>query len=121
MRGISYTFIPLSVLLLVICFGIVWRTPKDIERVTSLYQVSTQKVKAEELPRMEKVMKSFSLLKRIEAVVFLIGLVILLVFWNRELIKGIAIGLMIQGILLYGFDHLAEARGKVYLDFLKTL
>lgn len=121
LRGISFAFMPLSGLLILICISIVIRTPKDIQRVTSLYQDSPQKVKADEIPRMEKVMKSFSLLKKIEIGVFLIGLAMLLAFWNRDLTKGIALGLIIQGTLLYAFDHLAEARGKIYVEFLKLL
>ncbi|TND01807.1 MAG: hypothetical protein FD123_4183 [Bacteroidetes bacterium] len=121
LRGISFVFIPLSVLLLIICIGVVTRTPKDIERITGFYKTEPQKIQTDELPRMEKVMKNFTLIKRIELCFFTAGLLLTIFFGKNDLIKGIAIGLMIQGAILYLFDYSAEVRGKVYFEFLKSL
>jgi hypothetical protein len=121
LKGISFVFIPLSVLLLIICSGVVVRTPSDTERVKEFLKTKPQRLQTDELPRMEKVMKNFTLIKRIEICLFLAGLLIAIFFWKNDLVKGIAIGLIIQGVMLYLFDHSAEARGKVYFEFLKSL
>lgn len=120
-RGVSYSFLPLSVLLLVICVGIVIRTPKDIERVTTFYKTEPSKLQTDELPRMQRVMRNFTVIKKVEICFFIAGLLLAAFFWKNDLVKGIALGLMIQGVILYLFDHFAEARGKVYFEFLESL
>jgi hypothetical protein len=120
-KGIAFAFIPLSLLLLSICIGIVLRTPKDIERVSLYYESEPIKMQTEELPRMEKVMKNFPVIKMVEIGFIIVGVFLLLFFWKNGLIKGIGIGLIIQGIMLYGFDHFAQSRGKIYFEFLNSL
>jgi hypothetical protein len=121
LRGISFTFIPLSVLLMTICIGVVIRTPKDFERTMIFYKTEPLRMQTDELPRMEKVMKNFSIIKKIEICFFIVGLLMVIFFWKNDLIRGIATGLMIQGFLLFLFDYSAEARGKVYFEFLNSL
>jgi len=121
MRGLAYSILPLSFFLLAICIGIVIRTPYDLKRVTAFYQSDTQKILAQELPRMEKVVKNFTLIKKVEIGVFIAGTLLMLFFWKNELVRGIALGLMTQAIMLYVFDSGAESRGLVYLGFLKSL
>lgn len=121
LKGIAFAFIPLSLLLLVICVGVVVRTPKDIKRVRSYYESAPNKIQTEEIPRMEKVMKTFPILKKVEIGFIIAGTLLLLLFWNNDLVRGIGLGLIIQGIMLYAFDHFAESRGKVYFEFLNSL
>jgi hypothetical protein len=121
LRGLSFTFIPLSVLLLAICIGVVIRTPKDIKRTMAFYKTEPLKMQTDELPRMEKVMRNFTVIKKIEICFFIVGLLMTTFFWKNDLIKGIAIGLIIQGLLLFLFDYSAEARGKAYFEFLNSL
>jgi hypothetical protein len=120
-KGIAFAFIPLSSLLLAICIGIVIRTPKDIQRVSSYYESEPTKMLTEELPRMEKVMKTFPVVKRVEISFIIVGILLLIFFGNNGIIKGVGIGLIIQGIMLYGFDHFAQSRGKIYFEFLNSL
>lgn len=118
-KGIAYACIPLSLLLLAVCIGIVLRTPRDMARVNA-YE-STRLMQVDELPRMEKVMKSFNLIIKVEIVVFAIGVILAIFFWNNDLVRGIALGLIIQSSLLYLFDHMAAARAERYVDFLQSL
>jgi len=120
-KGIAFAFIPLSSLLLAICIGIVIRTPKDIQRVSSYYESEPTKMLTEELPRMEKVMKTFPVIKMVEISFIIVGILLLIFFVNNGIIKGVGIGLIIQGIMLYGFDHFAQSRGKIYFEFLNSL
>lgn len=121
LKGIAYSFIPLSVLLLTICIGVTVRTPKDIERVTTFYKTTSQEIQTEELPRMEKVMKNFTIIRKVEIFLFVAGLLLAVFFWKNDLVRGVAIGLMIQSAMLYLFDYSAAMRGEIYLGFLKSL
>ncbi|MBK9931653.1 MAG: hypothetical protein IPP04_17515 [Saprospiraceae bacterium] len=121
LKGIAFAFIPLSFLLLAICIGIVVRTPKDIQRVSSYYESKPSKMQTEELPRMEKVMKTFPVIKTIEIGFIVVGIFLLLFFRGNGIITGVGTGLILQGIMLYGFDHFAQSRGKIYFEFLNSL
>ncbi|WP_439483427.1 hypothetical protein [Cyclobacterium plantarum] len=121
LKGLAYATIPLALLLLVICVAVIVRVPKDIERVQALQYETAQGITTEEIPRMEKVMKNFLTIKRVELAIFLIGLVGMLVFWQNEWLRGLGLGLLIMGLCLFTFDYLAETRGESYLDFLKTM
>lgn len=120
-KGMAYAFIPLSLLLLVICVGVVVRTPKDIKRVSTYYESEPEKIQTEEIPRMEKVMKTFPIVKMVELGFVVSGILLLLIFWKNELIRGIGLGLIIQGVMLYGFDHFAQSRAKIYFEFLNSI
>jgi len=106
---------------LVICVGVIFRTSKDVERVSTFYRETPKSVQVEEIPRMEKVMKSFNIIKKVEIAIFIIGLAMIIIFWRNELIRGIAVGLLIMSVSLYTFDHIAESRGEAYIQFLKSL
>lgn len=121
LKGIAYSTIPLSILLLVICVGVILRTSKDIERVSTFYKETPKSIQVEEIPRMEKVIKSFNIIKKVEIAIFIIGLALMIIFWRNELIRGVAVGLLIMSISLYTFDHIAESRGEAYVQFLKSL
>ncbi|MFN3999422.1 DUF6992 family protein [Algoriphagus sp.] len=120
-KGVAFAFIPLSILLLVICVGIVIRTPKDVKRVGTYYEIEPSKMQTEELPRMEKVMKIFPVAKMVEIGFIIVGIFLVLVFMKNDLLKGIGIGLIIQGVMLFGFDHFAESRAKIYFEFLNSI
>lgn len=121
LKGIAYPSTTIAIILLTICVGVVWRTPKDILRVNSYSKFEPSKLKSDELPRMEKVMTNFKLLKRIEIILLVIGLLLIVVFWKNPLLKGIAIGLMVNASIMFTFDTFAEKRGHNYLEYLLTI
>lgn len=120
-KGVAYSVIPLSLFLLVVCIGVVIRTPGDIERVTTYYKVEPQKMQTHELPRMEKVMKTFRLIMKAEIFIFIVGLLLAIFLWRFDLVKGVALGLMALSALFYLFDYFAAQRGEAYLAFIKSL
>ena len=122
-KGIAYPFLIISVLLIIICAGVVWRTPRDIARVNQFVQQEPEKIHTEEIPRMKAVMKNFKIIKIVEACLFVIALGIILYASskNKDLLKGIGLGLAIQSAIMYGFDYFAHARGKIYWEFLQSL
>ncbi|MDL5047939.1 hypothetical protein QQ054_18135 [Oscillatoria amoena NRMC-F 0135] len=108
---------PAFFLLLSICIGIVARTPKDVARVTGYYTTAPQKMKTDELPRIEKVMKNFVLIKNAEVAVLAAGLLLAFLFRKNKLITGLAIGIILQCIVLYIFNYVASMRGSHILRF----
>lgn len=121
LKGMAYVAIPLSAFLLIICLGVIFRTSKDIAKVTTYHKETPDKIQSEEIPRMEKVMKSFGIIKKVELAIFIIGLVLSIIFLRNEFMIGIAIGLIVMGISLYVFDLVAESRGETYIQYLKSL
>lgn len=112
LRGIAFVSIPLSLILLVICTAVVLRTPKDIMRVTTAYQAKPQSLLTTELPRMESVMHNFIVIKRVELGLLVIGIFLTVVFRHHDLIRGVAIGLIIQGVILFMFDYFCLGEGQ---------
>ena len=106
LNGMAYVAIPLSFFLIAICIAVIARTPNDIDRVTSTFKSSPGNVLTEELSRMERVMKNFATIKKVELGIFILGVVLIISFWNNNLVRGIALGLIIEGLILYLFDHI---------------
>lgn len=121
-KGMAWPFIIISILLLTICIGVVWRTPRDIERVTSYAIHDKAKISAEEIPRMQKVVRNFKIIKVVEVSLLLIGigLVLFATVKGNALLKGIGLGMVIQSAIMFGFDYFADARARVYFEFLQN-
>lgn len=121
-NGVAWPFLILSALLLTICIGVVWRTPHDIERVSRYAKQEPEKIKSEEIPRMEKVLRNFKIIKTVEIGLLLVGLCLVLfgALKDARLLTGIGIGLAIQSAVLFGFDYFAHKRGRGYFEFLQN-
>ena len=117
-KGMAYPFILIPLILMMICITVVLRTPGDIRRVTGFYQSAPEKLKSEELPRMEKVMASFKALKRVEIVLGIAGILLAILLRHKEVWSGVGLGLFFQAVIMLRFDIIAETRGKTYIDFL---
>ena len=120
-KGMALPSFIIAFFLLIICIGVVIRSPKDIQRVSEFRLTHTEKIITQELPRMQKVMNNFRIIKIAEGIVVLIGLILFFTFANNPFVKGIAIGLMIQGSIMFIFDYFASLRGEPYLEYLKGI
>jgi hypothetical protein len=96
-----------------------------IDKVRAQYYMmhNPQKIKTDELPRMEKVMDSFKIYKWIEIAFIICSFILLIVFYNspQTFWKGLALGFLIQTCLLLTFDFIAEKRGHNYTTLLQEL
>jgi drug/metabolite transporter (DMT)-like permease len=121
LRGVSYPLAIIALIQLTVGGTVLLRSNSDIRRVTEIVQTNPTRIKTEELPRMDIVMKNFALYRYLEIVLLLVGLC--LIFYSKEgsLLKGIGIGLAIQSALILGLDYFAEQRGHEYIDKLKHL
>lgn len=120
-KGIAIPFLVIGLLQLIIGTVIFTRSPNDIIKVQHSLRDEPQKIKTEELPRIEKVIHHFTIYKSVE--VFLIiscGILLLLlrktnhVFW-----KGVLLGVLIQTVFLFTLDMVADKSAQTYLKQLK--
>jgi uncharacterized membrane protein len=120
-KGMAYPLIAVAIIQIVVGTSIYFRSPKDILRVNNIVEHEKSKIYAEEIPRMEVVMKNFVIYHWIEIILLLLGIIMFFYFEPNTLGKGFGLGLAIQASFLLLLDYFAESRGKTYLDFLQQL
>jgi len=92
----------------------------DTQRMDVAYYIgveTTPYTKQMELPRMEKVMKNFTIYRYVEILLALAGLGLFLYFRSNKtkmFWKGLGLTLAIQALLMLGADYFAEKRGAGY-------
>jgi hypothetical protein len=119
-NGIAYSIAAIAFIQIVVGTTVYIRSPKDIDRVNQLIQNEKTKIWSEEIPRMNAVMKNFTLYKYIEIALIILGFG-LLVLYKNDLLKGIGLGLVIQSSIMLLLDFIAAARADVYIRFLQNL
>jgi hypothetical protein len=99
------------------------RSPEDKYSVTQMLINEQNEIKTKEIPRMEKVMQNFTVYKWIEIVLILASIILLITFYSspQTYWKGLALGLLIQAIMMLSLDVLAENRGQVYIEQLQKI
>ena len=99
----------------------------DKQRKDIAYQMGLEPVpfvKTNELPRMQKVMKSFNILMVVEIVLLVLGIGLFLYFnkaTDKSFWKGLGLTLAIMALLSGVLDFLAEKRGKEYTNQLTKM
>lgn len=114
-KAMSWPLIAVAIIQLVVGSTVLFRTPSDIRKIESYLQ-EPQQIERIEIPRMQQVMKNFSLYKKIEITLLCIGMGCFIFFPSNEVLKGIGLGLIIQAGVMLLLDFFAEARGRVYLQ-----
>jgi MFS family permease len=117
LKGIA---IPLTVIGIFYCIaGYTVYKRSDGQRISNVYNydLGPNALKNEELPRMQKVMKNFVVLRYAEVTLALLGIGLFLYFRsndNRQWWAGLGMGLAIMAALALVADYFAEQRGHVY-------
>jgi archaellum biogenesis protein FlaJ (TadC family) len=118
-KGLSVPLLAVSVIQITVGITIYCRTPGDVKRVKSFFE-EKEKFQLTEIPRMEKVMRSFIIYKWVE--ILLMGTGIILVLASTEsFLAGMGVGLLVQSSLMLAADMLAQRRGRKYLSGLQTV
>lgn len=124
-KGLAVPLMVLGLLQTVVGFNIYTRTDNQKKEVA--YNMGMEPVpfvKSTELPRMQKVMKSFIIYRWIEIAFIMAGLVLVFLFRlnaDKSFWYGLGIALAIQGAFMLGADYFAEKRGAVYTEELKKI
>jgi hypothetical protein len=118
-RGLIIPVILISLIQITVGSTVYLRSDKQIEDTILRLENDKQSAKADELVRMDEVMKNFKIYKWIEFL-FIISGVLLLVFINdKPFWTGIGAGLLIEGTFMIVLDVIAEMRGVKYLEWLQ--
>ncbi len=96
----------------------------DNQRINNVYAMDMDpaSLRNEEVPRMEKVIKSFVVLRWTELSLFIVAVVLIMVYRTqpeKSLYFGIGVGLCIQAAMTLILDFFAEKRAHEYCQGLK--
>ncbi len=122
-NGLSIPCLLIGLLMLTVGTTIFLRSDKD--RIKNVYALDMNPgaLKEVEVPRMQKVMKSFVTYRYTEIVLLVIGLALFVYFRDNAVqtfYKGLGLGLVVMAVCALAADYFAEARGKIYLDLLNS-
>jgi hypothetical protein len=119
-KGMAIPLILVALIQLVVGTTVYFRSPKDIVKVENIVRNEPEKIKTEEIPRMEVVMKNFVIYRYVEITLMVVGLLLFLYFPSQSFWKGVGVGLFVQAGLMLFLDYFAEKRGTEYLQYLFT-
>jgi multisubunit Na+/H+ antiporter MnhB subunit len=121
-NGFVIPLIVVGIVQLVVGYIVYNRSDNDRKNMVYAYDMSPEKLRNEELPRMEKVAKSFTVLKYVQ-IALIITSILIIILWNHNINKtfwvGLATGLLFQATASFAFDAVAEKRGNIYLEKLR--
>lgn len=116
-KGMMYPLVIVAVIQLVVGSTVYFRTDRQVAALESLLKDDPAAYKAEELQRMETVMKNFRVYKSIEIILLAIGIVLTFALRKNNLWNSVGIGLIIQSSLMLILDLFAEKRAHDYVKF----
>ncbi len=120
-RGMALPLTLIAIIQLVVGGTVYFRTDKQIDSLTEQYYSNPAAFKSAETGRMDKVMSSFRIYKVVEAVLLILGILIVVIFRAHPFRFSTGIGLVIQAGVLLAFDWMAAQRAAMYLDALNKM
>lgn len=124
-KGVAIPLIAIGLIQGIVGYTVYSRSNQ--QRKDTAYQMGLEPVpfvKTSELPRMQKVLKSFTLLMIVEVVLLVVGIGLFLYFnksTDKMFWKGLGLSLAIMALLSGVLDFLAEKRGKQYTSELTKM
>lgn len=122
-KGAAIVFCIVGIIHVVAGYTVYSRSDKDRQNMVYAYDMNPSVLKNKELPRMEKVNKTFTIIKIAEAILFVLGVALILFFKSddtKAFWVGIGIALAIEAALTFGGDIVASKRASVYTEGLKN-
>lgn len=120
-KGAAVPLLLVGLLLGVVGYTVYMRSDSDRIRNVYAYDLNPTELKEKEIPRMQKVMKSFVIYRYTEITLAVIGLLLFFYFRDnqaQQFWSGLGIGLFCMALLALGADYFAEKRGHEYLNCL---
>ena len=118
-KGIAIPMILIACIQVVVGGTVYFRTDRQLETLTELYHTDRKEFRNQEIPRMDVVMKNFSIYKKIEIAFVLIGILLIVTMRDRAFWLGVGVGMLMQGAVMLTLDIFAEQRGEKYRSEIK--
>ena len=96
------------------------RTPKQVTRLAVQLDDQPEAFRAVELPRMERVQRTFRIVKVVEIVLMAAGILLTYLYRDSLALYAVGIGLIAQGSASLVLDLFAERRADIYLEVLRN-
>ncbi len=116
LKSMAYPLVFIALMQIVVGGLVYLRTDAQLSTLSAQLQVSPAAFKAEETPRMQTVMKNFSIYKAVEMLLLIIGVGMIAFLQRHDMAAGIGVGLVLQAAFTLTLDIFAEARGADYLS-----
>jgi hypothetical protein len=120
-RGAAWPLALVAAIQLTVGTTIYVRSPLDAQRVQHVVQKEPARVRSEEIPRMQTVMRKFEQYRYLEMALLAVGAVLGWRARRGSLWQGVGFGLAAQAGLMLAMDFFAERRGAAYLQWLQAL
>lgn len=122
-KGLSIPLIAIGIIQCTVGYTVYARSDAQRKDIVYKMDMNPDALRKEELPRMQTVMKNFTIYRWVEISLLAVGLIMIFLFRNqdaRHWLLGIGVGLAIQSALMLGADYFAEKRGAEYFTGLKS-
>lgn len=121
-KGMALPLVAIALIQLAVGITVYRRSDRQRTDMVYCYDLDQARMREEEVPRMQTVIKNFATIRWVEIALAIAGL--LLIFFYRQnalqqLWYGVGVGLAVQSILMLIADFFAEKRGHEYLNGLK--
>lgn len=113
-KGFAIPGILIGLIQLAVGSTVYFRSDKQQASLERLYEKSQEDFITVEINRMNQVMDNFVIVKKLEILFIVIGLLFILLFQSKEFWLGIGVGLFMQGAIMLTCDIFADRRGKIY-------
>jgi uncharacterized membrane protein len=116
-KGLAIPLLLLGIVEAAIGYTVYSRTDRQRQDIVYKMDLDPYSLQQKEIPRMQKVVKNFTIYRVAELVFLIAGLFLFLYYRKNEqhqLWAGVGIALAIQAIILFAADTMAEKRAKTY-------
>jgi hypothetical protein len=120
-RAMMFPVVLIGLLEVGLGVGLHLRTPSQVAALQSGLAENPTGTRDKELERMQRVQRSFTIIKIVEALLIAASVAVIFAMKERPVVVGAALGILLQASALLVFDVFAERRGAEYLAYLEGL
>ena len=118
-KGALWPLLVLGLGAVVVGSTVYLRTDRQVAELQALLDRDPAELRARELPRLERIQRTFRVLKMAEIALVAAGLALTFVFSRGSTAYAVGIALAVEAAVLLGLDLLASRRADVYVDALR--
>ena len=121
LKSMAYPLVVIALMQILVGSLVYLRTDAQLSTLSAQLQVNPAALKAEETPRMQTVLKNFSIYKAVEMLLLIVGVGMIAFLQRYDMAAGIGVGLVLQAAFTLTLDIFAEARGADYLSAVQSI